>query len=103
MMNNEVQQQMTTIIEDEEMPIQRFNEIHKAHLDPAVEVEASAEEQKQYDVIVAEIENIQVEFRQEIEEMIEEGGLSFERYEQIGKQLQNDAELQQRLREELTN
>ena len=37
MMNQEVQQKMAQVVADEEMEIQRFNEIHKAQMDPAVD------------------------------------------------------------------
>lgn len=98
MMNQEVQQKMTQVVEAEEMQIQRFNEIHKANLDPAVEVEATDEEEKQYEEIVSEIEKVQMSFQKKMENLITESGLSIERYQEIATRLQTDAKLQERLK-----
>ena len=98
MMNQEVQQKMTQVVEEEDMQIQRFNEIHKANLDPAVEVDATEEEQENYETIVSEIEGIQVDFQKKMEGLITDSGLSIERYQQIATKLQTDAKLQERLK-----
>ncbi len=103
MINQEAQQELSKVISDKGMEITRFNAIHQAQMDPAKEVEMTKEEEKKYQAVIKELNEMQTEFRQEIEDMIKEGGLTVERYEQIGNQLQNDAALQERLREELTN
>ncbi len=103
MINQEAQKQLSEAIAEEGMEVTRFNTIHQAQMDPAAEVELTKEEEKKYDAIIKDLNEMQAEFRKEIEDMIKDGGLSVERYEQIGAQLQNDAELQERLREELTN
>ena len=103
MINQEAQQELSKAISNEGMEITRFNAIHQAQMDPEKEVEMTQEEEKKYQAVIKELNTMQAEFRQEIEEMIEEGGLSVKRYEEIGNQLQNDTELQERLREELTN
>ena len=98
MMNQQVQQKMAQTVAEEEMEIQRFNEIHKAQLDPAKEVKTSEEEQEKYEEIVSEIEEVQLDFQKKMEESIKESGLSIERYQQIATRLQTDAELQERLK-----
>lgn len=98
MMNQEVQQKMAKTVAEEEMDIQRFNEIHKAQLDPAKEVKTSEEEQEKYKEIVSEIEEVQLDFQEKMEKAIQQSGLSIERYQQIATRLQTDAELQERLR-----
>lgn len=100
MMNQKAQQQMTAVIEDEGIEIKRFNEIHQATMDPAVEVDASKEEQEKYEVIIAEIERLQPGFQKKMQELVAESGLSMERYEQIATKLQTDPQLQERLRNE---
>lgn len=102
MMNQQVQMNMAQVVSNEEMDIKRFNEIHKASLDPAVEVETSGEEKEKYDEIVTQIEEIQLDFQSKIEETIKENGLTVERYQDIATRLQTDPELQERLKEELT-
>lgn len=98
MMNQEVQQKMAQTVAEEEMEIQRFNEIHTAQLDPAKEVKTSEEEQEKYEEIVSEIEEVQLDFQEKMENAIQQSGLSVERYQQIATRLQTDAELQERLR-----
>ena len=102
MMNQEVQMKMSEVVSAEEMEIKRFNEIHKAELDPAVEVEVSKDEKKKYGKIVSEIEKMQVDFQERMEETIKEAGLTVERYQEIATKLQTDPELQERLKDELT-
>lgn len=100
MMNQEVQMAMGEAIKNEDLEIARFNEIHKATMDPAAEVEVTAEEQKKYDNIVSDIEEMQIGFQKKMEDTITASGLSLERYQQIATKLQTDPELQERLRAE---
>lgn len=99
MLNQQVQQEMAGVVEGEGMEIQRFNEIHQATVDPQREIDATEEERQQYQNITSEIQERQTSFQQQIEETISDADMSMERYEQIATQLQNDPELQERLRE----
>lgn len=99
MLNQEIQQELSAVVEEEGMQIQRFNEIHQANVDPATPVDATDDEMKQYETITSEIEKRQVGFEKQMEEIVSEQEISFERYQEIALQLQNDPELQQRLRE----
>lgn len=98
MINQEAQKKLTEVVQEGGMEIQRFNKIHQAKMDPAVEVNASDEEEKQYSDISSEIEKIQMSFQTRMEEVIKEQGLPIEKYQQIATQLQTDPELQERLR-----
>lgn len=98
MINQEAQQQMTQVVQDEGMDIQRFNEIFQASMDPAVNVEITAEEKEQYSNISSEIEAMQGSFQSRMEEVITAQDLTVQRYEQIATQLQTDPQLQERLR-----
>lgn len=99
MINQQAQQEMATLVQDEGMDIQRFNEIHKATIDPSVEVDATEEEKEQHQKIAGEIEKMQIAFQGNLEEVIENEGMTVERYQQIATKLQTDPELQERLRE----
>lgn len=99
MMNQEAQQGMAATIEEGGLTIQRFNEIHKASLDPAVTVETTDEEQKKYQQTVSEIEAMQIEFQKRMEEVIRKQDLSINRYQEIVTQLETDEDLQKRLRD----
>lgn len=103
MINQEAQKELSEVIAKEGMEITRFNTIHQAKMDPEAEVELTEEEEKKYEAIIKQLNEMQMGFRQEIENMIKEEGLSLERYEEISSQLQKDAKLQERLKKELTN
>ena len=102
-LNQKAQMQMSQVVQDEKLDIQRFNEIHTAKLDPAVETDATKEEKEKYDNVIAKIEKMQVSFEGEMQKLIEDSGLSIERYQEIATNLQTNPELQERLKEELTN
>lgn len=96
-MNQEVQKEMMTVVEEGDFELQRFNEIHQANLNPKKEVETTKEEDKKYEAVVAEIEEIQPKYQKKMQNVISESDLSMERYQQLASALRTDAELQQRL------
>lgn len=100
MIMGEAQQEMATVVQNNGLEIQRFNELYQAAMDPEKEMDATAEEREQYKKIVSEIEKMQSGLQKKIENAITEQGLSLERYEQIGMALQTDPELQERLKAE---
>lgn len=95
----EAQQKMTQVVQNEGLEIQRFNEIHSAFLNPEMEVTTTPEEKQKHENILKEIETIQMSIQKDIEEKIQEQGLTLQRFEQIAMSLETDPELQQRLRE----
>lgn len=97
MMNQEVQKEMMAVVQGEDLELQRFNEIHQANMDPNKEVETTDEEDKKYKAIVAELEVMQPEFQKKMQKVVEDSGLSMQRYQQLAMALRSDAELQQRL------
>ncbi len=103
MINQEAQKDLSEIITKEGMEIARFNTIHQAQMNPQAEADLTKEEEKQYDAIIEALNEMQLEFRKEMESMISESGLSVKRYEEIANQLQQDAQLQERVKQELTN
>ncbi len=94
----EAQQEMSGVVTNEGMEIQRFNEIHQATLDPEVEVTATEAEKKQHQRIITNLETIQAGVQEKLEKVIGEQGITPARYEQIAMGLQNDPALQERLR-----
>lgn len=99
----EAQQEMADAVQEEGMEIKRFNEIHNAHLNPEVEVTATTEEKQKHEAILKEIESIQLNIQSAMEEKIQEQGLSLQRFEQIAMSMENDPELQQKLRAHFQN
>ena len=98
-LNQRAQQQMIGVVEEGGLEIQRFNEIHTATIDPNKEVDASDEEQQKYEETSAEITKLQESFRTEMETIISDTGISMERYQEIAENIQNNPELQERLKE----
>lgn len=96
--SQQAQQEMTQVVQEEGMDIQRFNEIHQASINPEMEVEVSEEEQTQHQNITAEIEKMQTTFQGQMEKAIADQDLTIEKYEEIINGLQADPELQERLR-----
>lgn len=103
MINQEAQQEMAKVVQEGGMEIKRFNEIHEATLNPAVEVEATEEEKEQHKKIAAGIEGLHENYQGKMEEVIEETDMTVERYQQIATSLQTDPELQERLRAQFEN
>ena len=77
MMNQEIQKEMMTVVQNEEFELQRFNEIHQAKMDPEKEIETTSEEDKKYDAVVTELETIQPEFQKKMQTVITESDLLF--------------------------
>lgn len=98
MINQQAQQEMATVVQEGGMEIKRFNEIHEATLNPAVEVEATEEEKEQHKEIASGIEDLQETYQGKMEEVIEDTDMTVQRYQQIATSLQTDPELQERLR-----
>lgn len=99
MMNQQMQKEMTSVVENENFELQRFNEIHQAKMDPNKDIETTQEEDKKYEAVVAELEVMQPEFQKQMQEVIAESDLSMQRYQELAMALRSDAALQQRLQE----
>lgn len=98
MINMEAQQEMTKVVQEEGMDIERFNQIHQATLNPEVEVDATKEEKEKHQKVIVQLEGLQTSFQERMDEVIQEQDLSPQRFEQIAMVLQQDPELQERLR-----
>tara|TARA_B100000949_G_scaffold207003_1_gene198007 strand:+ start:7053 stop:7523 length:471 start_codon:yes stop_codon:yes gene_type:complete len=96
--NMEAQQQVMKTVQESGFDANRFNEMYQATASPEKTVEASDEEKERFGKLMNEIQEMQVGFTQQIEEIISNEGLSMERYQTIAMALQSDSELQGRLR-----
>lgn len=100
-LNQEAQQTMVAAIENEDMDVQRFSEIYQAMQMPDQPVEATEDELSKFESANNEVEKIQGVVQLQMEEKIREEGLSPERYQEIGMQIQNSPELQSKIQEYL--
>ena len=91
---------MISAIEEEDMTVQRFNEIMIQTQEVALEdIGLSQEEMDQYLKVAGEIEKIQIDLETVLIETIEEEGLSLDKYEEIMTEYQQNEALQQRIHE----
>jgi hypothetical protein len=97
MINQSAQQEMIEAVQDGGMEVQRFSEIMQSQQDPNMQSDATSEEMEQYTEVNKSLEEIQILAQQQMEEKIEEGGLSTERYQEIGAIIQYSPELQEKI------
>ncbi|MFT0715363.1 DUF4168 domain-containing protein [Flagellimonas lutimaris] len=96
--NMEAQQEVMKKVEESGFDANRFNELYQASASPEKNVDASDEEKERFGKVMNEIQQMQVGFTEKIEKIISNEGMSIERYQTIAMALQNDTELQGRLR-----
>lgn len=94
--NQAAQQKMMGIIKDEGLDVQRFTEIQKAQMNPEAEVEATDEELKMHAAVVAELQKMQPALETKMAGIIEDHGLTFDRYKAVAMALQQNKELQKK-------
>ncbi|MFW5773629.1 MAG: DUF4168 domain-containing protein, partial [Tangfeifania sp.] len=71
-LNQQIQQEMVTAVQEEGIEVQRFNEIMNAQQDPNQEVDATEEELETFAAAGQAIEQIQQEAQQDMEKVITE-------------------------------
>ena len=94
--NQAAQQKMMGIIKDEGLDVQRFTEIQKAQMNPEAEVEATDEELKMHAAVVAELQKMQPALETKMAGIIEDPGLTLDRYKAVAMALQQNKELQKK-------
>lgn len=97
----ESQKKMIAAVEEQDLEIAQFNEIHQAKMQNQ-EVNASKDDLKKHEKAVEKIEAMQPEIQKNMEEIITSQGLSIERFQQIATAMQADPALQQRLQQIMT-
>lgn len=97
--NQKVQQKMVGTIQEEGLDVNRYNEINQASANPNAEVDASEEEMEIYEKVTKKVENIQLSFQEKVKTMIEEEGMSLQRYQEVYAALQKDKALQEKFGE----
>ena len=97
--NEKLQQEMMGVVEEGGMTVERFNEVYQAQMQPDSGADISKKEQEQMQEIMAEIQTAQVAFQEKVAEIIEENGMSLEKYEAVFMELQQNQELQMKFGE----
>lgn len=99
--NNEAQQDMMKMIEDEGLDVQRFQTIQQASTDPAKEVDATKKEMAAHKKITNKIQAMQPELEKKMQGIIEDDGLTMDRYQAIAMAIQKDQTLQQKVQSKM--
>ena len=94
--NQEAQQELMALIEEEGLPIDRFNAIQKSNMEKT-EVEATEAEIQMHASVTAKIKELQPKFEAQAMQSIEASGLSVQEFEKLVALIQQDPALQQRL------
>ncbi len=100
-MGQQEQVKMAKTVKDEGLDVQRFNEIHKASLDPNKESDATPEEEKKHKAILAKLDTMQQDFEGNMKKIVENQDMEIDRFQQISMALRTDKDLQQRLQQML--
>lgn len=88
-------------VQEAVLEVQRFSEIMEAQQDPNQEMDASEEEIAMLAAASQALQKIQQKAQQDIKKVISDNGFTVQRYQAIMMALRNDADLQQRLREQM--
>ena len=96
-LNQQSQQKMMSILQEEGLEIERFNEIQQAKMDPNKKSDATDVEKKKHENITTKIEKMQPELEKNAIASIESTGISIKKFEALAAKIQEDTSLQQRL------
>lgn len=97
MENQKAQQEMVTIIEENGLKVERFQEIQRAQADPNTELDATEAELEAHKNAIGKLQAMQPKLQSQMEQVIKNKGMSMQRYQEVAAAVQTDQELQQKL------
>jgi hypothetical protein len=92
---------MMTSIKDKGLTMQEFMSMRRTSMNPKKEMTASAEKQKKFKKVQADMKKMQPKMQKKVESAIEKSGLTMKRYQTIGAAVQKDKELQQKIQNKM--
>jgi Cu2+-containing amine oxidase len=95
--NRNFRNETTDIIKAEGLEVTRFNVLNSARQNPALESDATEEEEKKLAAVLKKIDKMQEIIKKEIDDEVLKSGLTIERYEEINKIIEKNPELQQKI------
>ncbi len=95
--NRNFRNETTDIIKAEGLEVTRFNVLNSARQNPALESDATEEEEKKLAAALKKIDKMQEIIKKEIDDEVLKSGLTIERYEEINKIIEKNPELQQKI------
>ncbi|SFG63138.1 DUF4168 domain-containing protein [Pontibacter chinhatensis] len=96
--HQEGEQTMMNILQEEKLSVEKFNEMAKAHQEQKLtEVQATPEEMAAFDKAAKRMVEMQPAFQKDLEEAIQQDGMTLEKFEQIMLAYRQDQSVQQRV------
>ncbi len=95
--NQEIQNEMVGAIEEEGLDVQQFNQIQQATQAEGEDTEISEEDMAKYQKSMEAIQKVQTEAQDKMKKVIEESGMSMEKYQEIMRAVQEDPAIQAKL------
>ena len=101
-LNQQMQQEVGKAVQDEGMEQKRFNEIHRSQQSQqGGQANATEKEMQQYQNILDELKQVQAGAQEDMRKVIEESGLSMQRYQQIATAAQQDTTLMKKIQQQM--
>ena len=91
MENQKAQQEMVSIIEENGLKVERFQD------DPNTELDATEAELEAHKNAIGKLQAMQPKLQSQMEQVIKTKGMSMQRYQEVAAAVQTDQELQQKL------
>jgi len=95
--SQKAQAEIVSVIEDNGMKTDRFQEIQMAKMQHQ-DSDASKEEMETFDKISGQLEVLQPKLQKDIEDVVTSGGLTLEKFQSIAMAIQTDQTLQAKLK-----
>ncbi len=99
--DQQAQQQIISALGEEDLDVERFNEIQQATQHPDHNIPMTEEEQQNFDAAMEKVHHIQTNAQGEMQQEIEEQGISVQRYQEIVGLIQQTPELMEKFQNEL--
>lgn len=101
-LNQQMQQEVGKAVQDEGMKQERFNEIHRSQQSQQPgQANASDQEMQQYQNILDKLQQVQSGAQEDMRKVVEESGLSMQRYQQIATAAQQDTTLMKKIQQQM--
>ena len=93
------QQEMVAAVQENNMEVQRFNELARAQQNPNMTVEANETEMQSFNAAMQAVQAIQENLNQQVQGAVSESELTMSRFQEIAMAVNSDQELQQKVQQ----
>lgn len=97
--NQSIQEEMIASVEEIGLDVNRFSEIQQSQQNPDANVDATSEELEMYQQAIQVLDAKQMEAQSAMQKMIEDNGMTEQRYQEIGMAIQGDPDMMAKFQE----